>query len=263
MEAGPRRGPARPGASALIAAAARYLPLALLVAAWEGASRLGLVAPALLPAPSQVLSAWLALAGEGELLRHGAASLLRGGAGLGLAVATGAVLGVAMAWYGALRVVVGPLVQILYPLPKSALIPVMIIWLGLGHASKIGVIFLGCLLPVVLSAYNGARGVDRVLIWSARGMGAGRARVLWEIVAPAALPEILSGVRIAIALSFVLLVSSEFVGAREGLGYLISFLGEGGAYDAMFAAVFTVAGLGFVADRLYLLAARRALVWRT
>jgi len=262
VEAGPRRGAAGPGAPALIAVVTRYLPLLLLGAGWELSSRLGLVAPALLPPLSQVLAAWLALAGEGELLRHGAASLGRGLTGLALAVVVGTVLGVTMAWYTAFRVVVSPLVQILYPLPKSALIPVMIIWLGLGHASKVGVIFLGCLLPVVLSAYNGARGVDRVLIWSARGMGASRARVLWEIVVPAALPEILSGVRIAIALSFVLLVSSEFVGAREGLGYLISFLGEGGAYDAMFASVFTVALLGFVADRLYLLTSRRALAWR-
>lgn len=246
----------------MTAVAIRYLPLLLLAAAWELASRVGLVAPALMPPLSQVLAAWLALAADGELLHHGAASLVRGVTGLALAVVAGTVLGVAMAWYAAFHAVVSPLVQILYPLPKSALIPVMIIWLGLGHASKIGVIFLGCLLPVVLSAYNGARGVDRVLIWSARGMGASRARVLWEIVVPAALPEILSGVRIAIALSFVLLVSSEFVGAREGLGYLISFLGEGGVYDAMFASVLTVASLGFVADRLYLLAARRALAWR-
>lgn len=246
----------------MIAGATRYLPLLVLAAAWEASSRLGLVAPALLPPLSQVVSAWLALAAEGELLHHGLTSLVRGLSGLVLAVVAGTVLGVAMAWYTTLRTVVSPLVQVLYPLPKSALIPVMIIWLGLGDASKIGVIFLGCLLPVILSAYNGARGVDRVLIWSARGMGASRARVLWEIVVPAALPEILSGVRIAIALSFVLLVSSEFVGAREGLGYLISFLGEGGAYDAMFASVFTVASLGFVADRLYLLTARRALAWR-
>lgn len=246
----------------MTAVASRYLPLLLLAAAWELASRVGLVASALLPPLSQVLAAWLALAADGELLHHGGASLVRGVTGLALAVVAGTVLGVVMAWYATFHAVMSPLVQILYPLPKSALIPVMIIWLGLGHASKIGVIFLGCLLPVVLSAYNGARGVEGVLIWSARGMGASRARVLWEIVVPAALPEILSGVRIAIALSFVLLVSSEFVGAREGLGYLISFLGEGGVYDAMFASVLTVASLGFVADRLYLLAARRALAWR-
>jgi ABC-type nitrate/sulfonate/bicarbonate transport system permease component len=246
----------------VIGAATRYVPLLLVAVAWEASTRLGLVSPALLPPLSQVLEAWLALATDGELVRHGAASLLRSLAGLLLAVAIGAVLGVGMAWATWLRVGVNPLVQLLYPLPKSALIPVMIVWLGLGHASKIGVIFLGCLLPVVLSAFNGARGVDTALIWSARGMGATRGRVLWEVVVPAALPEILSGVRIAIALSFVLLVSSEFVGAREGLGYLISFLGEGGVYDAMFAAVLTVAALGFIADRLYLLLARRALAWR-
>lgn len=240
----------------------RYAPLLLLAVAWEGATRLGVVSPTLLPSLSEIFAAWWAILADGELVRHGAASLLRTVAGLTLAIAVGLLLGVGMAWYTPVRILVDPLVQVLYPIPKSALIPVMMIWLGLGHLSKVGVIFMGCLLPVVLSAFNGARGVDQALIWSARGMGASRRRVLWEVVVPAALPDIFSGVRIAIALSFVLLVSSEFVGAREGLGYLIAFLGEGGAYDAMFAAVFTVAALGFLADRLYLVTARRALAWR-
>jgi len=150
----------------------------------------------------------------------------------------------------------------LYPMPKSALIPVMMLWLGLGAASKIASIFLGCLLPVVLSAYNGARGVDRVLIWSALAAGASRRAVLWEVVLPAALPEILAGTRNALALSFILMVSAEFVIGQHGLGYLISFLGEGGAYDAMFAGVLTVAAVGFFADRVYLAVMRRALAWR-
>src|SRR6185312_14421451 len=107
---------------------------------------------------------------------------------------------------------------------------------------------------------NGARGTEQVLIWSARSMGASRARVLWEIVMPSALPELLSGIRTALALSFVLLVSSELIVARQGFGYMIGWLGDGGAYDAMFAVVLTVArlrGLAQIGDAKQDLAVER------
>src|SRR5204863_4041276 len=186
----------------------------------------------------------------------------RGAAGLGLAIAGGSLIGILMAWYQPVRAAVNPIVQFFYPMPKSALIPVMVLWLGFGDASKVVLIFVGCLLPVTLAAFNGARGTDEVLIWSARSLGASRARVLWEIVLPSALPEMLSGIRTALALSFVLLVSSELIVARQGFGYMIGWLGDGGAYDAMFAVVLTVALLGFAADRLYLMLVRRILAWR-
>jgi ABC-type nitrate/sulfonate/bicarbonate transport system permease component len=157
---------------------------------------------------------------------------------------------------------VSPLVEALYPMPKSALIPVTALWLGFGDGSKILLIFLGCMLPVTLGAFNGARSSEQALVWSARSMGASRLAVLRDVVLPSALPELLNGVRTALALSFVLLVSAEMIVARSGLGYLIGFLGEGGVYDAMFAVVLTVAFLGFFADRLYLLFYRRVLRWR-
>lgn len=240
----------------------KYLPLLLLAILWEAIVQLGLVSRDLLPSLSDVLKAGWTLLREGDFWKNGAASLYRGGMGLVLAIVIGAPLGIVMAWWRSVDASLGPLVEALYPMPKSALIPVMMIWLGLGAASKIASIFIGCLLPVVLSAYNGARGVDRVLIWSALAAGASPREVLWEVVMPAAMPEILAGVRNALALSFILLVSSEFLIGQHGLGYLISFLGEGGAYDAMFAGVATVAAVGFFADRLYLLAMRKALIWR-
>ena len=240
----------------------RYLPLALLALAWEAAPRLRLIDPTQLPPLSAVAVAWWDLLRSGDLAGNGLSSLQNLLAGLLLGVVVGVALGVLMARYRALDELVHPLVKALYPMPKSALIPVMILWLGLGSASKIASVFLGCLLPVVLSAYNGARGVDRVLVWSALSAGANRRAVVWEVVLPAALPEILAGARNALALSFILLVTSEFLIGQRGLGYLISFLGEGGSYAAMFAGVLTVAAFGFLADRLYLVAMRRVLAWR-
>ena len=182
--------------------------------------------------------------------------------GLALAVIVGAALGIAMATWRPLDLMAGPLVELFYPMPKSALIPVTVLWLGFGDGSKILLIFLGCMLPVTLGAYNGARGADRLLLWSARSMGASRLRTLWDVVLPSALPELANGVRTALALSFILLVSSELIAARQGLGFLIGSLGADGSYDAMFAVVLTVASLGFIADRVYMAAVDRALRWR-
>lgn len=240
----------------------RYLPLLILALAWEAVSRLGLVSSLALPPLSDVITAWIDLIKSGELVANGATSLWRAAAGLGLAIVIGAMLGIAMAWWRPVNVLLGPLVEMFYPLPKSALIPVTVIWLGFGDGSKILLIFLGCMLPVTIGAYNGARASDQMLVWSARGMGASRLRTLWDVVVPSALPELLNGIRTALALSFILLVSSELIVARSGFGYLIGFLGASGTYDAMFAVVLTVAFLGFAADRLYQLIMRRALLWQ-
>lgn len=240
----------------------RYLPLLLLAAGWELVARLGVVSQLALPPLSQVVLAWVDMLRSGELVSNGASSLWRAGAGLVLAIVVGAALGIAMAWSRPVNAALGPLVEMFYPMPKSALIPVTVLWLGFGDGSKILLIFLGCMLPVTIGAFNGARGSDQALVWSARSMGASRLRMLWDVVVPSALPEIFNGIRTALALAFILLVSSELIVAREGLGYLIGYLGANGTYDAMFAVVLTVAFLGFAADRAYQALVERLLLWR-
>ena len=240
----------------------RYSPLLLLAIAWELTARLELVSTTALPPLSDVIASWIDLIKDGDLLTNGASSLYRAFAGLALAIIVGGILGIAMAWWRPANILLAPLVEIFYPLPKSALIPVTVIWLGFGDGSKILLIFLGCMLPVTIGAFNGARASEQVLVWSARSMGASRLRMLWDVVMPSAMPELLNGVRTALALSFILLVASELIVAQKGFGYLIGFLGANGSYDAMYAVVLTVAFLGFAADRLYLVITRRALAWR-
>jgi ABC-type nitrate/sulfonate/bicarbonate transport system permease component len=240
----------------------RYSPLLLLAIGWEAVSRLGLVSSLALPPLTSVLAAWWDLLTNGELINNAGSSLYRGGAGLLLSILVGSALGVFMAWWRPVNVLIGPLVEIFYPMPKSALIPVTVIWLGFGDGSKILLIFLGCMLPVTIGAFNGARSSDRTLVWSARSMGASRLRMMWDVVLPSAMPELLSGIRTALALTFILLVSSELIVAQKGLGYLIGYLGADGAYEAMFAVVLTVAFLGFAADRAYQLLMNRVLQWR-
>jgi len=215
-----------------------------------------------LPPLSDVIKSGIGMIRDGELVTNGLTSLYRAAAGLGLAVVIGAVLGLAMAWWKPVNVLLAPIVEIFYPLPKSALIPVTVIWLGFGDGSKILLIFLGCMLPVTLGAFNGARASEQHLLWSARSMGASRLRLIWDVALPSALPELLNGIRTALALSFILLVSSELIVAQKGFGYLIGYLGANGSYDAMYAVVLTVAFLGFAADRAYQMLAHRVLIWR-
>jgi NitT/TauT family transport system permease protein len=243
-------------------AALRYVPLVFLAIAWELAPRLHLIDASALPPLSAVARSWIELLRDGDLSFNGFSSLLNLTYGLVGAIIVGVALGVMMAWYPNVDLFATPLVRMTYPMPKSALIPVMILWFGLGAGSKIAAVFMGCLLPVVLSAYNGARGVEQTLIWSARALGASNWQVLREIVVPGAMPEILAGIRNALALSFILLVAAELLVGQRGMGYLISFLGDGGVYDGMFASVLTVSAFGFFADRFYLLFMRWMLQWR-
>ena len=240
----------------------RYLPLLLLLMFWEVAARFELISSSALPSLTEVGKAWIDLVKDGELIDNGAASLYRAGVGLFLSIVIGAALGIFMAWWRPLNLALSPLVEMFYPMPKSALIPVTVIWLGFGDGSKILLIFLGCMLPVTIGAFNGARGADRTLVWSARSMGANRLRMLWDVVVPSAMPELLNGIRTALALSFILLVSSELIVAQKGFGYLIGFLGANGSYEGMYAVVLTVALLGFAADRFYQALMQRALRWQ-
>jgi NitT/TauT family transport system permease protein len=242
--------------------AIRYLPLLLLALAWEITARLNLVDSQALPPLTHVATAWIDLIRDGELIDNGGASLYRAGAGLALAIIVGGGLGMAMARWRTLDVFVNPLVELFYPLPKSALIPVTVLWLGFGDGSKILLIFLGCMIPVTIGAYNGARGSDHALVWSARSMGASPIRMMWDVIMPSALPEMLNGIRTALALAFILLVSSELIVSQKGFGYLIGYLGSTGSYEGMYAVVLTVALLGFAADRFYQLLMRRLLRWR-
>lgn len=239
-----------------------YSPLLILALIWEAMARGGVLPADLGPSPWQTLEALAILYRDGDLLRHAGISFWREFAGFASSCVIGTAIGVGMARIDWVRTVFRPIVTFLYPMPKSALIPLLLLWFGIGHMSKIAAIFLGCLLPVVTSAYNGARGVEPQLLWSARSLGTSNTAILWKIVLPAALPDILSGVRIALSLSWLLLVSAELLISRSGLGYLISYTGESGDYSSMFAAILVVVSIGFLADRLFLHLMRWVLRYR-
>lgn len=239
-----------------------YSPLLLVVAAWQLGSSTGFINPSLIPAPMSVFNGVYTMMSDPSIWDHLGSSLYRQMTGLLLACFVGISIGVAMAHYTIAQIIFEPLVRLIYPLPKSALIPLLILWFGIGHASKIAAVFLGCLLPIVISAYNGTRGVDKHLLWSARSMGTSGVATLWKVYFMGALPEILSGLRIALAMSYTLLISSEFLISRKGMGYLILNLGEIGDYSGMFGTILIISLIGFFADRLFVAWMDYVLRWK-
>src|ERR1700741_3637741 len=171
---------------AISGVAFRYLPIVILAVLWQ-------MSTGVLPPLTSVFEAGWDLITSDDFWGNAGASLYRGSVGLLLAIVIGAALGIGMAWWRPVRMLLSPIVEIFYPLPKSALIPVTALWLGFGDASKILLIFLGCMLPVTIGAFNGARGSERILMWSARSMGASRLRVLWDGLRPSVRTELLNG----------------------------------------------------------------------
>lgn len=236
--------------------------LLLLLAAWELLPRLGLVTPDLLPPFSAALRDVGVLAREGELQRHVLFSVSRQLAGLALGVVVGVSLGTLMAWNRAVRAFFEPILTLTNPIPKAALIPLFMLWFGLGALAKIMLIFIGTIIPIVISAYHGVADVNRNYLWSARAMGDGTWRVLWRVVLPAASPQILTGIRLGLIVSLIVLVGSEMLAGREGLGWFIAFTMETGQYDLTYASMLTIAAIGFGYDRLYLVLMGRLLAWK-
>ena len=268
--------------------ATRYSPLLLVILAWETMVRVPipfrdparpLLSPDFLPPFSEVArTTWeltfgplvepllgvAAAAGPelGPLIGDAGISLWRGGVAFALAVVFEVVLGVGMARIRSVELGIRPLVTLWYPVPVPALFPILALIIKLGDQLQISIILLGSVLPVIVASFNAARGVDHFLVWSALNMGTSPSRILWKIVLPAALPEILSGIRVTLAIAFVLLVASEQLAARGGIGQFTLLAGENGYYSVMIAGILTIGLLCFVADRLYLMGMRRILSWR-
>jgi ABC-type nitrate/sulfonate/bicarbonate transport system permease component len=239
----------------------RIVPLLMVAVIWQVASMSGLLPGAVLPSFADVIVALMRLVTSGEIFPDTLASFMRAGTGFSIALIIGIALGLLMARIRAFQRAIEPILLLIYPVPKPAMIPLFMVWLGIGDVSKITVIALSCLLPVVVSTFNGARSVDKMLLWSARARGTPEHRLLWRVVLPAALPQIAAGVRTAIAIAIVVLVSSEFISAEHGLGFLIFSYGGVGADDAMLAVILYLTALGYLLDRVYIAGMRRMMAW--
>jgi len=213
------------------------------------------------PPPSGVVGALVDLVSTGELFEHAAASVLRALGGFAIGSTAGIVLGVLTARLLPLRHFCDPVLHGLRSIPAIALVPLSIVWFGIGETPKLALISWGTFFPVWINAFLGARDVSEVLTRSAASLGAGRAMMLFEVVLPAALPLILAGLRQALAIALVVMVAAELVGASEGLGQLIASSYQLFRVDSMFVGLFTLGAIGFAMDRLFTAILGRVFPW--
>jgi ABC-type nitrate/sulfonate/bicarbonate transport system permease component len=237
-----------------------WIPLAIVVVLWDLISG-AVVATAILPAPGTVAGKIVELFVTGQVFSHLYISLFRVVVGLGLSIIAGILLGIGMARSDPVENFFDVFLAMTYPIPKTALVPLAILWLGVGTSTAILIVFLACLLPIVLNSYNAAGNVDQNLIWSAEMMGTEGRDVLLKVIFPATIPEILTGIRQAVPIAFVALVSAELIASNQGMGYLILTSGQIGNYPRMFANIVVISAVAFVAVRLFEEVRERWLVW--
>jgi ABC-type nitrate/sulfonate/bicarbonate transport system permease component len=239
----------------------RLLPIAIVLGIWQAAANLHWVDTAFLPSPAAVGRALGNLLAGNEIRDNLLVTLFRALAGLALATVSGVWFGIGMARSWIFNAIVSPLVGATYSLPKTAIVPLLILWFGIGSTMSILAVYLTCLLPIIVQTYHGVRATPAVVVWSAQSMGAGQRKILWQIFLPHALPDIFTGLRIALGFSFVVAISAEMIASTAGIGRLIFMYGENGAYDYMFAAIASVVIAAFLADRALLALNARCLRW--
>jgi ABC-type nitrate/sulfonate/bicarbonate transport system permease component len=231
--------PIRPLGRATLIYALRLGALAAFLAAWEAASRTGLVDPLFASSPSLIAAKLVEMVRDGSLWPHVAATSRVTAVGFALAVLVGVPLGILMGRSELFNATIEPFVAALYASPQVAFLPLLIIWLGIGFTSKVALVFIGSFIIVVINTETGVAQVDPRLIETARAFTASERQVLIKIVLPAALPFILAGMRLAIGRALVMVVVAEIYASNRGLGYLI--FQAGGMYDT--AQVFVGVGI--------------------
>ncbi|MBI3505932.1 MAG: ABC transporter permease [Proteobacteria bacterium] len=233
-----------------------------LVAFWEFAVRTGRVSAIFLPAPSAVLAALSDLWQTGTLWRHVSESLVRLAGGWTLGTMAGLAAGLSMGVWSLGRAVGVPFVSALFPIPKISLLPLLILWLGIGEASKIATIGLGVFFPTAIATYAAIDAVPRNLIRMAQSFDMPASDVLRKIVLPGALPGILAGFRISTSIALILLVSAEMIGAEYGIGAFILQAGNLMLTDQLIAGVLLISILGLAVGTGLTRLEKRLLRWR-
>lgn len=218
--------------------------LAAVLVSWHVASATGWASPLVLPSPTQVATAFWTMATEPGFGGHVWASLSRVALGWVLGTALGLLVGGAMGIFSAARAAVLPMVSALYPVPMIAILPLLIVWLGIGESSKAAVILLGVFSPTVISTFSAVDNVPRGLIRMGQSFGLSWLSIIRKIILPGALPGVLAGFRITAAISLILLVSAEMIGAEQGIGSVVLLAGNLMQTDKLVAGVLLLSATG-------------------
>ena len=239
--------------------AAPWLACIGLLAVWQAASLL--LDNDSFPTALEALRAVPAILGDKESLINIAASLRRMAIGFGIGVALSIPLGLLMGRSRAVAAFFNPLLMITYPVPKAALMPIIMLWLGVGDITKTLVIFLGVSLPVIFHSFQGAKAVEEKMLWSGAAMGLNAAQRMVRIVLPSALPEILTGCRTGLVLALITMITSEMIARQSGAGNILFNAMDMGQYDTVFAMIIIVGAMGIGFDAAFEALRRRLVRW--
>lgn len=231
------------------------------IALWELLPALGLVRPLFTSSPSRILTAarWLAAHGLWNDIMISATEF---SIGFSLAVLVGVPLGVLLGWYRRWHALFDPFITMLYTTPRVALLPLLILWLGIGLASKIAVIFLGALFPILMNVIAGLRTIDETLLMCARSFGAKDRKIFTTLALPSSVPFTLVGLRIGVGRALVGVVVGEMVASTGGIGHMMSVAGSTFQTDKVFVGVILIAGFGYAITSLLNKLERRFECWR-
>lgn len=241
------------------------LSAALLLAAWIAATSGGLVSDLFLPGPGEVWQGFMELVRYGykgrPLLDHIGLSLMRVGAGFITGTIVGTLLGLGMGFAPTLDALAAPFIEFLRPLPQLAYLVLLIVWLGIGETSKITMLFLAALPVAAIAARDGVRNVPIERLQAARALGASTWQVFWHVVAPSALPEIVTGARLAVGVVYATLIAAEIIAGASGIGWMILDAGRFLRSDYVVAGILIIGGRGLAMDAALRLVERRVVHW--
>jgi NitT/TauT family transport system permease protein len=238
------------------------LALAGVVVLWELVTRTGWVPALFLPSPSGVIESGVEMLASGELLVHVATSLRRLLLGFGLGALLGVSVGLAVGFFSLAEAVGTPLIAATFPIPKIALLPLLILWVGIGEASKVAVITLGVFFPMAINTYTGVRNADPLLIRAAVSFGAGRFSLIRKVMLPSALPMIFAGLKLGAGTALLLLVAAEMIAANAGIGFLVLHAQNLMETTKLMVGIVLLSFLGIVSHWLLVRLERLAIPWK-
>jgi ABC-type nitrate/sulfonate/bicarbonate transport system permease component len=240
---------------------APFVSVGLLIIAWEAMARSGVVTTYMLPGPGVVFERIRVDAVAGDLWINMVLTLYRAFAGFAIAAIVGIALGFAIARSRIASWFFDPIISVGFPMPKIAFLPIVILWLGLFDVTKITMVALDAVFPVVTATLTGIAGVERELVWSARNMGANEREVLHQVVWPAALPQIMTGLQVALPIALIVAVVTEMVMGGYGLGGAMMTAWRFANSAGVFAGIVEIAAVGYVVVKGMALLRRRLLIW--
>jgi ABC-type nitrate/sulfonate/bicarbonate transport system permease component len=240
---------------------APWFSVIAVILAWGLTSRSGMVTPFMLPGPGVVLDRIWSDAASGELVQNLGLTLYRALTGFCIATAVGVPLGIMITSNRAVRWFFDPIVSVGFPMPKIAFLPIVTLWLGFHDVSKISMVVLDAIFPVLTATIAGTAAVDREMLWSARNLGASERQMLREIIFPAALPEIMTGLQVALPIALIVCIVAEMKMGGIGLGGAMITASRFADSPGVFAGIVEIAAVGYVLVKLMALLRRRLLIW--